>query len=158
MRTWGHLPPLLASSFSWTEIRQQEDFCHVKDIWRRKRLMLQLPLWFMTFALCLTSGADICLHISCQRSNHGGGDSCQAVCVLYIWAARQPSEPHLEDPAEQRALWLLPGGSGWKVGQMRGMMSVTGTVSCNTQGSVSNISTFPNCPKFVRIWVTIWKL
>lgn len=142
----GASPPVMchlrneARSFSWAEIRQNTGFLAVEDSWRRNRLTLWLQLRCMTFSARLICDADIRLHISCQPSSDGEGYSFYQALVRTVYGSRVPPvSPIWKIQLNRESFDCCWGGSRWEDGQMRRVISVTGTVSCDSEGWVSNL-------------------
>ena len=145
-----------ARSFSWAEIRQKQDFLWLKTAEGGIDWRFGCPLRCMTFSARLICDADVKLHISRQRSSDGEGHSFYQALVRTVYGSRvTPVSPIWKIQLNRESFYCCWGGSRWEDGQMRRVISVTGTVSCDSRGWESNLQ---NEPKTVRILMTDWNL
>ena len=153
----GYVSPVQRGEVIQLSRNQAEaGFLVVKDSWRRDRLTLWLPLRCMTFSARLICDADVKLHISRQRSSDGEGHSFYQALVRTVYGSHvTPVSPIWKIQLNRESFYCCWGGSRWEDGQMRRVISVTGTVSCDSRGWESNLQ---NEPKTVRILMTDWNL
>ena len=145
-----------ARSFSWAEIRQKQDFLWLKTAEGGIDWRFGCPLRCMTFSARLICDADVKLHISRQRSSDGEGHSFYQALVRTVYGSHvTPVSPIWKIQLNRESFYCCWGGSRWEDGQMRRVISVTGTVSCDSRGWESNLQ---NEPKTVRILMTDWNL